>query len=257
MPNLLKERIGRILDPNYTEDFISRIGKKFIMSLIFFNVLAVILETVPNLWEKYSSFFEVFEITSVFIFTIEYSLRIWTCDQNKHNGVKGKLKFALTPMAIIDLLAILPFYLPFLIPYDLRFIRILRLVRIFRLLKLAKYSQSLKLLEKVFFNKKEELIITLTIAVILLVLASSTIYFIENEAQPGVFSSIPAAMWWSIGATTRLGAGSMNPVTNIGMIVGSLIALLGLGVFALPAGILASGLIEEMQTKKNDKNLKN
>jgi voltage-gated potassium channel len=247
---LLKGRIGQILDPTHSEDSLSRAVNICLMALIFLNVLAVIFETVKEIGQKYGVFFTVFEYFSVLIFSVEYILRLWTCEQ-----FKGRLRFAITPMAIIDLFAILPFYIPFLIPIDLRFLRILRLVRIFRLIKLAKYSQSLKLLGRVFTNKKEELVITVTIAFILLVMASSIIYFIENKAQPAVFSSIPAVMWWSVGATTRLGVGAMNPVTETGMVVGSLIALLGLGVFALPAGIIASGLIEEMQNeKKNGRN---
>lgn len=152
-------------------------------------------------------------------------------------------------MALIDLFAILPFYLPWVIPLDLRILRVVRLIRIFRVLKLAKYSQSISLLGRVLVNKKEDLIITLSATIILLVIVSSIIYFIENNAQPGVFSSIPVAMWWSIGATTRLGAGPINPITGLGMIFGSIVAILGLGVFALPAGILASGLIEEIHKK--------
>lgn len=245
----LKKRIGQILDPEHIEDSISRATNIGLMALIFLNVLAVILETVQEIGGNYGTYFTFFEYFSVLIFSIEYILRLWTCDQLA--DCKSRLSFALTPMAVIDLLAILPFYIPFLIPFDFRFLRVLRLVRIFRLIKLAKYSQSLKLLGRVFANKKEELIITLTVAIIILVMASSAIYFIENKAQPEVFSSIPAAMWWSLGATTRLGVGSMNPVTEIGMVAGSLIALLGLGVFALPAGIIASGLIEEMQKNKN------
>lgn len=244
----LKERIGQVLDPEHIEDSFSRATNIGLMALIFLNVLAVILETVQEINQNLETFFALFEYFSVLIFSIEYILRIWTCDQLA--GFKSRLNFALSPMAIIDLLAILPFYIPLLIPFDLRFLRVLRLVRIFRLIKLAKYSQSMKLLGRVFINKKEELVITLTIAIILLVMASSVIYFIENKAQPEVFSSIPAAMWWSVGATTRLGVSGMNPVTEIGRVVGSLIALLGLGVFALPAGIIASGLIEEMQNKK-------
>ena len=247
---LLKGRIGQLLDPTHSEDSLSRAVSICLMTLIFLNDLAVIFETVKEVGQKYGIFFTVFEYFSVLIFSVEYILRIWTCEQL--TGVKGRSNFAMTPMAIIDLLAILPFYIPFLIPVDLRFLRVLRLVRIFRLIKLAKYSQSLKLLGRVFTNKKEELVITVTIAFILLVMASSIIYFIENKAQPEVFSSIPATMWWSVGATTRLGVGAMNPVTEIGMVAGSLIALLGLGVFALPAGIIASGLIEEMQNEKKN-----
>ena len=158
----------------------------------------------------------------------------------------------LSPLILVDLLAILPFYLPMLVPFDLRFLRILRLVRVFRLLKLAKYSQSIHLLAKVLVNKKEELVLTFTVAIILLVFASSIIYFIENDSQLGSFTSIPAAMWWTVGATTRLGVGP-NPSTGVGMAFAALIALLSLGVFALPAGILASGLIEEIKNKDSDK----
>jgi voltage-gated potassium channel len=248
----LKERVTQILNPSHTDDPLSRNVNIFIMSLIFLNVLALILETIPELGAKHKPFFTVFEIFSVSLFSIEYILRLWTCDQNsEHNGFKRRLSFALTPMAVIDLLAILPFYLPMLIPYDLRFLRILRLVRVFRLLKLAKYTQSVQLLGKVLVNKKEELVITLAVAIILLVFASSIIYFIENDAQPGSFTSIPAAMWWTVGATTRLGVGP-NPSTEVGMILGALIALLGLGLFALPAGILASGLVEEIKNKDTD-----
>lgn len=252
MSNTLKERAAQILNPSHTDDPLSRNVNIFIMSLIFLNVLALILETLPDFGAKYKTFFTVFEIFSVSLFSIEYILRLWTCDQNPDFKVlKGRLSFAMTPMAVIDLLAILPFYLPLLIPYDLRFLRILRLVRVFRLLKLAKYTQSVQLLGKVLINKKEELVITLAVAIILLVFASSIIYFIEKDAQPGLFASIPAAMWWTVGATTRLGVGP-NPSTEVGMILGALIALLGLGLFALPAGILASGLVEEIKNKDTD-----
>lgn len=223
------------------------------MLLIFLNVLAVILETIPSLANTYLPYFNAFEVFSVLVFTVEYGLRVWSCDQNSQpTGIKGRIKFALSPMALIDLFAILPFYLPIFIIYDLRFLRVLRLIRVFRLLKLTKYSQSVKLLGRVLINKKEELVITFTIAIILLILASSIIYIIENDSQPGSFASIPAAMWWTIGATTRLGVGP-NPTTGVGMVFATLIALLGLGIFALPAGILASGLIEQIKIKHSDK----
>ena len=221
-----------------------------LMGLIFLNVLTVILETVPSLANTHSHLFKTFEVFSVLVFTIEYVLRVWVCDRNpRYVGIKGRLNFVVSPLLIIDLLSILPFYLPMLIPYDLRILRILRLVRVFRILKIAKYSDSMQLLGKVLINKKEDLVITFTVAIFLLVFASSIIYFIENDSQPGSFSSIPSAMWWVVGATTRLGVGP-NPATEIGMIFGALVALLGIGIFALPAGILASGLIEEIRVRK-------
>lgn len=246
-----KTRIAQILDPSHSSDSLSRGVNIGLMFLIFLNVLTVILETVPDLTNSYLTYLKNFEIFSVLVFTIEYLLRVWVCNiESQHIGIKGRIKFMSKPMIFIDLLAILPFYLPMLIPYDLRFLRVLRLARVFRLLKLAKYSQSLQLLGRVLVNKKEELVITFSVAIILLVFASSIIYFIENDAIPDSFTSIPAAMWWTVGATTRLGVGP-NPSTEVGMVFGALIALLGLGLFALPAGILASGLIEEIKDKGN------
>ena len=253
MNKKIKARIAQLLDSAHSTDTLSRGINISLMALIFFNVLAVILETVPSLTSTYHPYFNAFEVFSVLVFTVEYVLRVWVCDQNsQHTGIKGRIQFMLSPMALIDLFAILPFYLPMFITYDLRFLRILRLIRVFRLLKLAKYAQSVQLLGRVLINKKEELVITFTVSIILLVLASSIIYFIENDSQPDSFKSIPVAMWWTVGATTRLGVGP-NPATGMGMVVAALIALLGLGVFALPAGILASGLIEEIKNKDSDK----
>ncbi len=248
----IRLRISEILRPSHKSDPVSKSLNIAIVTLIFLNVIAVILESVNRFAEAYSSFFKWFEVVSVVIFSVEYGLRLWTCvEKPQFEGLKGRLRYVFTPLALIDLLSILPFYLPMVFPVDLRFLRVLRLVRVFRILKLDKFSQSLNLLGRVLINKKEELIITLSTAIILLVVVSSIIYFIENDAQPGVFSSIPAAMWWSIGATTRLGPGPINPITDLGMVFGSMVAILGLGVFALPAGILASGLVEEIQKKES------
>ena len=248
-----KNRLYQVLDPAHSSDALSRTINIGLMALIFLNVLTVILETVPGIANTHGPYLKIFEVFSVLVFTVEYGLRVWVCDRDsQYTGLKGRIRFMLCPLILIDLLAILPFYLPILITYDLRFLRVLRLIRVFRLLKLAKYSQSVQLLGRVIINKKEELVITFTVAIILLILASSMIYFIENESQPGSFTSIPAAMWWTVGATTRLGVGP-NPTTGVGMVFAALIALLGLGVFALPAGILASGLIEEIKNKDGRK----
>jgi voltage-gated potassium channel len=208
MNSNLKNRIAQLLDPAHSADVLSRGMNIGLMVLIFLNVLTVILETVPSLANTHGPYLKTFEVFSVLVFTVEYALRVWVCDLNSHHaGIKGRINFMLSPLILIDLLAILPFYLPMLIPYDLRFLRILRLVRVFRLLKLVKYSQSLQLLGRVFINKKEELVVTFTVAMILLVFASSIIYFIESDSKSSSFTSIPEAMWWAVGATTRLGVG--------------------------------------------------
>jgi len=241
-----KKRIFEILEIASVGDLPSKVFDIFIMVLILLNVVAVILETVETLSSQFGTFFSIFEIFSVAVFTIEYVLRLWTCtnDRRFENPLVGRIRFALTPLILVDLMAILPFYLPMIFPFDLRFIRILRLFRFFRLLKMARYSESLKTLGNVMKAKKEELIITLFMVILLLVFASSLMYFFEHEAQPQGFSSIPAALWWGVATLTTVGYGDVYPITPIGKSLGAIIAILGIGMFALPAGILASGLSE-------------
>ena len=253
-----KKRLYETLEIAATGDRISKLFDIFIMSLITLNVIAVILATVERLNLQYQYYFRIFEIFSVTIFTIEYLLRLWTCTINKNyrNSFTGRIKYFFTPYAIIDLLAILPFYLPMIIPLDLRFIRAVRLFRLFRLFKIGRYSKAVVILKKLLKDKKEELLLVIFIAFILLIIFSSLMYFIEKGAQPEAFSSIPAAMWWGITTLTTVGYGDIYPITTLGKIVGALIAFLGIGLFALPAGILGSGLVEATRKKeKGDEKL--
>ncbi|MFO0795566.1 MAG: ion transporter [Candidatus Brocadiaceae bacterium] len=223
----IKSRIFKIINVTSFDLLSTKIFDIFLIVLIFFNVFAVILETVENFASLYKFYFSVFEVFSVVIFTIEYMLRLWTCtgyDKFK-TPFSGRIKFVFTPLALIDLLAILPFYLPIIIPIDLRFIRVLRLFRLFRLLKLGRYSRSLRTLGTVMKEKKEELIMTVFAVLILLVIASSLMYFIENKAQPHKFSSIPATMWWGVSTLTTVGYGDIYPITPAGKILGAIIAI--------------------------------
>ena len=248
----IKTRTFEILEIASTGDTHSRVFDIFIMTLISLNVIAVILETVESFASQYMPFFEAFEVFSVTIFTIEYLLRIWTCTMDKrfNRPIMGRYRFSVTPLAIVDLIAIIPFYIPMIIPLDLRFIRALRLFRFFRLLKMGRYSESFKTFGNVLKAKKEELIVTIFSVLILLIIASSLMYFCENEAQPQVFSSIPATMWWAVATLTTVGYGDIYPITPFGKIFGSIVAILGVGMFALPTGILGSGFIEDIQNKQ-------
>ena len=152
-------------------------------------------------------------------------------------------------MALIDLLAILPFFLTF-ISLDLRFIRTLRLFRLFRVFKFVRYSNSLRLFGKVIKHKKEELIVTATIMFVLVILTSSFIYLAEHEAQPDKFTDIPSSMWWAIVTLTTVGYGDVFPVTPLGKIFAAIIAILGIGMFALPTGILGASFVEEIDKMK-------
>ena len=252
MSRNIKKRLFEILELGSADDMPSRIFDIFIMTLISLNVIVVILETIESLASRYTSLFGIFEIFSVSVFTVEYLLRLWTCTTNNRfkDPIKGRIQFALTPLALVDLIAILPFYLPMLIPFDLRFMRALRLVRLLRLFKMGRYSQALKTMGFVLKRKREELLITVFSVLLLLIIASSLMYLIENEAQPEVFSNIPSAMWWGVATLTTVGYGDIYPVTPIGKFLGAIIALLGIGIFALPAGILASGFAEEIKIRR-------
>lgn len=252
----LKRRAFEILE-NRNDSLVGRYIMIFILILITLNVVAVILETVESLSTRYSEIFIGFEIFSVAIFTIEYILRIWSCtaDKKYHAAITGRIKYALTPMALVDLAAILPFYLPLIMRLDLRFLRALRLFRFIRILKVARYSEAMNTFGNAIKAKKEELILSISIVVILLILSSSAMYFVENQAQPDNFSSIPDAMWWGVATLTTVGYGDIYPITTLGRILGSFIAFLGIAMFALPTGIISSALIEEIQKKRKGKNI--
>lgn len=253
MRSKIKAKIYSIIENS--NNVYSKIFNFFIVSLIVLNIFAVIFETIDSLYLKYSQYFKEFELVSIIIFTVEYILRVWTCtlDKRFQHPLKGRIRYIFSPLALVDLLAILPFYIPMLIPFDLRFIRILRLFRLFRMFKMARYSESLRLIINVLKAKKEELFITIYVVVILLIFSSSLMYFVEHNKQPEAFSSIPASMWWGIVTLTTVGYGDIYPVTVLGKIIGAFISVLGVGLVALPAGILASGFAEEIQRRKNKK----
>lgn len=173
----------------------SRVFDVAILALIFLNVVAVILGSVAAVQARFGLFLEVFEVGSVVVFTVEYAARVWSCtlDPRFAHRVTGRIRYALRPMTIIDLLAILPFYLP-LWAVDLRSLRVLRLLRLVRVAKIGRYYASLDLIKQVFRSRKEELVLTSCVMGLLLVVSSSVLYYCEHETQPEVFSSIPATM---------------------------------------------------------------
>ena len=248
----IKRRVYEILEVAAPGDKLSRTFDIFIITLIVLNVLAVILGTVDKISIQFSQSFRMFEILSVIIFTIEYILRVWSCTLNTNykKSLSGRIKFILTPLALVDLFAVLPFYLPMLIKVDLRFIRAIRLIRLFRLLKLGRYSEAIKLFGRVLRAKKEELFITVFAIFILLTISSSLLYYVEHDSQPEVFSSIPEAMWWGVATLTTVGYGDIYPITSLGKFFGAIISLLGIGLFAMPAGILSAGFIEEIRKRR-------
>ena len=250
MAESLRTRIYKIVESTHSDDLHGQWFDYFIVALIITNVIAVILETVEGLYVAYTEFFTGFELFSVAVFTVEYLVRLWVVvdspNENYRHPFNGRLRYAVTPMALIDIAAILPFYLSLLIPVDLRFMRVFRLLR---LLKLTRYSTALQTLGAVLYDQRRTLGASIFVMFILLVFSSSIIYLVEKDAQPEAFSSIPKAMWWGLATLTTVGYGDVTPATGIGKVFGATIMVLGIGMAALPAGILATGFATEMQKR--------
>lgn len=237
-----------------TEDskLINRIVAALLMILILINAVSVVLGTVDDLNLRFGSIFGAIETVSVTIFTVEYILRLWIAPLNPRYAkpFTGRLRYAFSLMAIIDLLAILPALLPFVFNFDLRIVRLLRIFRLFRLLKMSRYVESLNSLNNVVRSRKEELLVILLMITMLLLFSSSLMYVVENGAQPDKFPDIPSAMWWGVATLTTVGYGDIYPVTPLGKVLGGFIAFLGIGIFALPTGILASGFADEIKRRR-------
>lgn len=247
----LKYRLYEVLESSNPDDLLSRVDDWGVTLLVILDVGAFILETSATTSLNFNIFLIDIEVISVTCFTILYILQLWSCtaDEKFNHPLWGRIQYALSPLAIIDLLAILPFYLLMFFP-DVRVVESTDLLRLLRLLKLIRYSEGLQTILRVIKAKKNELIMTFVTVLILLIFASSVMFFAERGAQPEAFPSIPAAMWWGVVTLTTVGYGDIYPVTVIGKLFGAILAFIGIGLFALPAGIIASGFSTEVQKRK-------
>ena len=249
----MKDWVYRRLNPGPGD---STAVDTFIISLIALNVLSVIAETEQAIADEYAIFFLVNETISTLIFAVEYVLRVWVCtklpgyDSGRH--FRDRARYTVSVMALIDFVAIAPFFLAF-IEMDLRIARAIRLLRLVRILKIGRYAHAVKLLANVIVRKKEELAIATFVTALVLVISASLMYFAEHEAQPEAFRSIPATMWWAVVTLTSVGYGDVSPITGIGKVIGATVCMVGVVVVALPTGILASGFLEEMREQRRDK----
>ena len=221
---------------------------RFMIALILLNILAIMLETVASINASYENIFYYFEVFSVAVFTIEYMLRVWSCTEDKDNDysnpITGRIKYIMSPMAIIDLLAFLPFYLTMFFAIDLRILRILRMLR---LLKLTRYSEALSVVWAVLTRQRRALTAAFFIMLVALLFTSSIIYLFEHEVQPEKFSSIPESMWWALATLTTVGYGDVTPITNGGKLFAGMTMILAIGLAALPIGVIATGFANEIQ----------
>jgi len=224
---------------------------KFIYVLIILNIVAMIMESHVSLSLAYGYAFGIFESTSIFIFSFEYLYRVFIAF--KDDKLKGVSKYVFSVFGIIDLISILPFYLNTFIKVDGRFLRILRLFRLTRIFKLGRDSSSLKLFTKALSSVKNELRFTLFLSALMILFSASAIYYLENEAQPEKFSSISESIWWATVSLATVGYGDVYPVTIGGKIFASLISLIGIGIVAIPTGIISASFVEEIRLVREEK----
>lgn len=257
MYKVTKKKVHGLLHPEIVGDEKwDKVINVFIIVLIILNVIAVMLETVPSLHDEYyeQQFFYYFDLISVIIFTIEYILRVWSSnhDPKYKHSFWGRVKYMLSPAALIDVLAILPFYIHTLIGLDLRVLRILRLMRFFRLFRLTAYMKSAQMIVNIFKTRVNELMLSLVLVIFLIILSSSAIYFAEHlhPENQYKFTSIPATIWWAVVTLTTTGYGDMYPMTTIGKTMTGVIMLTGVAFFALPAGIISAGFLEEFRKSR-------
>lgn len=247
----LRQRTAQILGTHHHGDRTGKLVNFFLISLISLNVVSIVLESEPALLQAYRPFFLYFEWFSVAVFTVEYLARLWSCidleETLDRRPVMGRLKYMLTPLAVIDLIAILPFYMGLYLTVDLRFLRVMRLLR---LLKLSRYSTAMGALLDVLQEEAQTLLAAFVVLVMMLVISASGIHLLEAKLQPEAFGSIPSAMWWSITTLTTVGYGDVTPITPMGKMFGAFIMLIGVGMVALPAAILASGFAENMRKRR-------
>lgn len=247
----IKKRVFDILDNEEQNGILEKIVNIFIMTLIFLNVIAMIVETSikSEIWLHYLN---IFEAASIIIFTVEYILRLWVSDLYRPNipRWKTRIRYAISGAAIIDFLATFPFYVPFLIKIDLRALRVLRLFRLLRIFKTSRYTNGMQRVISVIKNKSNELISSILVVATLMVMASALMYNIENAAQPEVFNNMFDAMWWATATLTTVGYGDIYPITVLGKILAAIIAILGIGIVAIPTGIIASGFTELIKNER-------
>ena len=249
---LSRQYLYQVMEADTEGHRVSRFVDFSLVALILINVVALVLESVDEIYAKAPWFFDWIETFSLIVFSVEYLIRIWVAAEapgGNENPMKARLRYITSFHGILDLLAFAP-QLVLLLPGDYRGLRAIRLFRLFRLLKLTRYSVALQSFENVMRKQKEDLLSTIMILLALLLVASSLMYYAEHEVQPEAFSSIPMTMWWGVATLTTVGYGDIYPITAVGKLIGAVVAILGIGLFALPAGIISASYLEELSERR-------
>ena len=243
-----KRKVFDVIQPAGQGNIPSRIFDLFIIVLILISIASIFIATFKISPTMRRILFQT-ERISVICFSVEYLLRIWTADLLYPDlpAHRARMKYVTSGMAVIDLVAILPFYLPMFLPINLTSIRAIRLVRMLRIFKLNRYTEALSSIAEVFRRKYREMLVSMLFVLILLTISSLMIYYAEHDAQPEQFANAFSGLWWAVATLTTVGYGDIYPVTIAGRILGTVIAIMGIGMVAVPAGILSSGFVELLE----------
>lgn len=247
----LRHRIANVLHRPESPSALGRWVNRVLGTLIFLNVVAMVVDTVPSLPERWRDALALFETLSFVVFAIEYAARVWSAVEVEkfRKPVAGRMRYAARLLPLVDLVALLSYFAPF----DLRFLRLLRVVRLLRVLHLSQYDAPMRAIGRSIRARKKLLVIAVVAMTIMIFFAASGMYFIEREAQPKAFASIPDAMWWAVMTLTTVGYGDIYPITPLGKFFAAIIATGGIAVFALPMAIITAAILDvDVQEEKRE-----
>lgn len=253
MSGTLRHRTNLLLSNEPPRQVATIVVTTVITAMIILNVVAVILSSVPQLHDQFLVWFKIIEVISAVFFTAEWFLRVWSSvEHSEYFGMptmKARLKFVLSPLPLIDIIAIAPLYLSI---FDVVNAESLVALRLLRLLQLVRFFSPLVVLWRVIRSEAPAMMGAIFIVLVLIVIAASGMYLVERDVQPEDFGSIPAAMWWAAVTLTTVGYGDVTPITVLGRMIGVVIMILGIGLVALPAGMLASRFSEELHHRREE-----
>ena len=244
-----RRRWLHVLEGEASAGTLGRFVQPFLIGLVLANILSIVLESVDALHQPYAAWFFAFEVFSIAVFSLEYLLRLWVSAERSHGQPwQGRRRYALSFYGLVDLLSILPFYLQLLMPgLDLRVLRVLRLLRAF---KLSHFNSALEDLFSALYHARASVYSTIYLFLIALLLTSTAMYHAEHALQPDKFSSIPAAMYWSVISLTTVGYGDVTPISSLGKFISAVTAFLGVGTVALLTGVVASAFANQVERRK-------
>jgi voltage-gated potassium channel len=248
MGTQFRKQLFHILHKPARQNPWARYVNYLLAALIVSNAALVAIETLPSIGAKFHSIFVMFEVASTSLFALEYLARIWVCvEQGRYaHPVFGRIRYALSPLPILDLIVILTFWSV----VDLRFLRVARMVRLLKVLNLAHFEDSLQRVAAALSRRKELLIVAMALMVFCIYASAAILYQVEHNAQPNTFSSIPETLWWAMTTLTTIGYGDMVPITPFGKLCAGLISVFGIGVFALPTAIVTAAIVEAGATDR-------